>query len=360
MQWLSPLLAVALTVLCGVLFFSYLGLEVKGAFYVFFIEPVSSMYGVGELLLKASPLCLIALGLAVGYRANIWNIGAEGQMVLGGIFGTYAAMYWLALPSYLLIPAILLMSILGGLLWAGIVAALKNWFNANELLTSLMLVYISFQLLLQVMTGTQENLALLQDPNGAGFPISPLFEMKAMLPMFSELNWSLWSTTRMHVGIFITLLFIPVMWLLVNRSFLGYQMLVAGQAPAAAAYSGFNQKKLVWTCLLISGGMAGLAGGLEMIGPNGQLQASWKPGYGFAAIIVAFVGRLQPIGIAIASLILSITYLGGESAQSSLSLPKSITLLFQGCLLFFLLACDLFIQFRLKWKPKNQQKTVGA
>lgn len=352
MIWLSPLVAILLTLLASSILFWLLDKPVVEALRVFFIEPINHIYGVGELILKASPLCLIAMGLALGYRANIWNIGAEGQMIIGGLFATYAALYWLALPKWLLIPVILLMGMVGGMLWAGIVAALRNWFNASELLTSLMLVYISYQVLLWTLTGTQDNLALLQDPKGNGFPISPLFDMKALLPMLADTGWELWSGTRVHIGIGITILLVPLMWLLMNRSFLGYQMLVAGQSAAAAKYAGFSQKKLVWLCLLISGGLAGLAGSLEMIGPNGQLGATWRPGYGFAAIIVAFVGRLQPLSIVVASLVLALTYLGGESAQYDLDLPKSITLLFQGLLLFFLLACDLFVNYRLRRVPR--------
>ncbi len=356
MTWVSPLLAITLMLITGFIFFALLGKDPITAFSVFFIQPLSHMYGVGEMLLIASPLCIIALGLAIGYRANVWNIGAEGQMIIGGIAATAIALKFSSLPSAILLPMIAISGALGGLFWASIVAACRRYFNANEILTSLMLTYVAYQVLLYVLTGTRSNPAWLQDPEGGGFPLSPLLDTPALLPMLSEVGITVFEGSRANLGLVIILIALPLVSLFLNKSYLGYQMLVAGQAPKAAEYAGFKTRKLIWLCLLISGACAGLAGALEISGPVGQLQASWRPGYGFSAIIVAFVGRLQPVGIAFASLILAITYLGGEAAQYELNLPNSVSLLFQGVLLFYLLACDLFLHYRLRWHSMKHNK----
>jgi len=158
---------------------------------------------------------------------------------------------------------------------------------------------------------------------------------------------------RTNVALLFALVAVAAAWFFCSRTFAGYRMKVSGMAPAAAAYAGFSDNANIWLALMISGGLAGLAGVGEVAGPIGQLQASVSPGYGFAAIIVAYVGRLQPIGVLLASLLMSLLYIGGESAQIELQLPSAITGLFQGLLLFYLLAADFFIHYRLKPKFTN-------
>ena len=303
-----------------------------------------------EWLLKALPLCLIALGLAVAYRANVWNIGAEGQLVMGGIFAT-STMVLLqgSVHSGVLAVIMVLAGVLGGMLWAGLAAWMRTRFNANEILTTLMLVYVAQSVLQYVLVGSAASTAVLQDPNGAGFPQSATFPLEATLPLLG--SWmTLFEGTRLHAGVFLLLLIVPVFWVLMNKSFIGYQMRVAGLAPAAANYAGFSGQRLVWLVMLISGAMAGLAGALELVGPVGQLQDSWRPGYGFTAIIVAFLGRLNPIGIVLASLLMALLMLGGEALQLAMSLPKSVSSLFQGLLLIFLLGADVLVNYRVSKK----------
>ncbi len=333
----SPLVALATTVVIGTVLFLLLGKDPLRGLEVFFVEPVKSLYALTELAVKATPLLLIALGLAVCFRSNVWNIGAEGQFILGAIFASGAAMQATATTGGWFVIAVLTASVIGGMLWAGIVALLRDRFNANEILVSLMLVYVAEQLLNYLVYGPWK------DPAGYNFPQTITFLKATQVP-------KLFTGFRVNVGVLIALASVAAFWVLLFRTYAGFQLQVGGLAPAAARYAGFSSRKALWTALLLSGGMAGLAGGLEVAGPLGQLTPHVPAGYGFAAIIVAFVGRLHPVGIVFSAILMSMFYIGGELAQSRLGLPKSLTGVFQGLLLFTLLACDTLIVYRIRWK----------
>jgi simple sugar transport system permease protein len=335
MGWLSPLLAAALTVVAGFILFSALGKNPLQAFHTFFVHPIRDLNGVTEMLLKASPLMLIGVGLACGYRANVWNIGAEGQLIVGAIFAGGVALHYHGSESRLVLPAMFVAGALGGMLWAAIPALLRTRFNTNEILVSLMLVYVASLLLSWLVHGPW------RDPEGFNFPQTKQFSETALYPMLVE-------GTRLNLGFAAALAAIALGYLFLNRSFLGFQLRVAGLAPDAAKYAGFNASRMVWLGMLVGGACAGIAGMGEVAGPIGQLLPSVSPGYGFAAIIVAFVGRLHPVGILLASMLMSLLYLGGEAAQMGLNLPAAMTGLFQGMLLFFLLGSDVFINYRIK------------
>ncbi|MEP7184170.1 MAG: ABC transporter permease [Betaproteobacteria bacterium] len=332
---MSPIIAAVATLVVGFVLFSLLGKNPWQAFHVFFVKPVETRYGLAELLLKAGPLMLCAVGLAAGYRANVWNIGAEGQLTMGAIFGGGLALAFHGSDSPLLLPSMIVAGALGGMLWAAIPALLKTRFNANEILVSLMLVYVASYVLSLLVHGAW------RDPEGFNFPQSKLFTRGALLP-------NLVAQTRLNVGFLLALAAVALGWVFIAKSLVGFQMRVAGLAPAAANYAGISAPRTVWMGMLIGGACAGVAGINEAAGPIGQLLPSVSPGYGFAAIIVAFVGRLHPVGILFASLLMSLLYLGGESAQIGLALPSAVTGLFQGTLLFFLLASDVFINYRLR------------
>jgi len=338
MGYLAPLIALLFTLLSGLVLFALLGVPVGKAFYSFFIEPISSVYGLAELGVKAAPLIMIAVGLSIGFRAQVWNIGAEGQLILGGIFGGAVALYFYEVEAWYVIPLMALAGIIGGMLWAMIPALLKTHFNANEILTSLMLTYVAGLLLSFLVHGA------LRDPDGFNFPESRLFHDAALLPVILE-------GTRLHLGALVALFVVVAGWMLLSRTMLGFALKVNGAAPRAGAYAGFSQKRLIWFSLLLTGGLAGLAGLFEVAGPIGQLLPTISPGYGFTAIIVAFLGRLHPVGVLFAGLIMALSYLGGESAQITLNLPVAVTGVFQGLLLFFLLATDVLINFKIVRKP---------
>ena len=335
MSVLSPVLALAITVVIGTALFLLLGKSPLRGLYVFFVEPLGSVYALTELAMKATPLILIALGLAVCYRSNVWNIGAEGQFVIGAIAASGVAMQAGPDTGRWIVAALLAAGVLGGMAWSGIVAFLRDRFNANEILVSLMLVYVADQVLGYLVYGPWK------DPAGYNFPQTITFLKSTSVPR-------LLTGYRVNIGLLIALAAVGAFWVLLFRTYAGFALQVGGLAPAAARYAGFSSRKALWTALLLSGGMAGLAGALEVAGPLGQLTPYVPVGYGFAAIIVAYVGRLHPVGIVFSSILMSMFYIGGELAQSRLGLPKSLTGVFQGLLLFTLLACDTLIHYRVR------------
>ncbi len=337
MKFFSPLIAALMMLCSGLLIFTLLGKNPVLAFHAFFVEPVNDFYGLGELFIKASPLMLIGVGLAIGFKANIWNIGAEGQLAMGAIFGGGIALYFSESNSVLILPAMFMSGIVGGMFWAGIPAFLKVRYNANEILVSLMLNYVAILILSLLIHGPWK------DPQGYGFPQSILFSESALLPIMIE-------GTRLHTGVITSFAAIGLAWIFLLKSFVGFQLQVSGLAVKAASYAGFKYKKMIWIGMLSGGLAAGLAGVAEIAGPIGQLLPSVSPGYGFAAIIVAYVGRLHPGGIFLSSLLMALLYLGGESAQMNLELPSAVTGVFQGMLLFYLLATDFLIHFRIRIK----------
>ena len=332
----SPLLAIVITVLLGLVLFAALGKDPVRGLMVFFWEPLSSGYRIGELLVKATPLLIIALGLAVCFRSNVWNIGAEGQYVIGAVCAGGVALLASPTTSHWIVVPILLAGVIGGMAWAGITGVLRDKFNANEILVSLMLVYVATLVLNYLVFGPWK------DPNGYNFPQTKTFEAVTQIPR-------LMKGSRVSIGVLLALVGVGGLWVFLFRTRAGFAQQVGGLAPAAARYAGFSSRKALWVALLVSGGAAGLAGALEVAGPLGQLTPYVPVGYGFAAIIVAFVGRLHPVGMVFSSLLMSMFYIGGELAQSRLGLPKSLTGVFQGLLLFTLLACDTLMVYRIRF-----------
>ena len=332
----SPVLALAITVVIGVALFALLGKDPVRGLQVFFWEPIRTPYALGELAVKATPLLLIALGLAVCFRSNVWNIGAEGQFVIGAVAAGGVALLADKTTGPWIVPAILLAGVLGGMVWAGITALLRDRFNANEILVSLMLVYVATLVLGYLVYGPWK------DPMGFNFPQTKMFERVTQMPR-------LFSGSRVTIGLPLALAGALALWVFLFRTRAGFALQVGGLAPAAARYAGFSSRTALWSALLISGAAAGLAGALEVAGPIGQLTPYVPAGYGFAAIIVAFVGRLHPVGMVLSAILMSMFYIGGELAQSRLGLPKSLTGVFQGLLLFTLLACDTLVAYRVRW-----------
>ena len=334
--YMTPFLAVVLTIVTGFFLFLLMGFEPFSGLYHFFVSPLLSVYGLTELMVKAAPLIMIGVGLAIGFRANIFNIGAEGQLTMGAIAaGGIALAFWNEGGVWVL-PLMCLAGIVGGMLYAAIPAFLKTRFEVNEILTSLMLTYVATLFLSTLVFGPWK------DPAGFNFPQSRMFSDNAILPIVME-------DTRLHIGTVIALLIAVAIWVLMTFTIIGFQVRVVGLAPSAARFAGFDRKTVIWFCLLASGGLAGLAGTFEVAGPIGQLIPVITPGYGFTAIIVAFLGRLHPLGIILSGLLMALSYIGGENAQVEVGLPQSVTGVFQGLLLFFLLASDFLVRYRIRF-----------
>ena len=338
---LGPLFSIGFTMLIGGILFYFLGVDPFAALKMIFWDPLMSetfsTYSIPQIFIKGAPLILIALGLSVGFKANVWNIGAEGQYIMGAIFGASFALSFYPLESRLLFPLMVLIGIFGGCLWAMIPAILKIRFNVNEILVSLMLVYVAEQIL------ALASLGFLRNPDGAGFPGS-----RNLSQYLSASNSELILGTGIHLGVLLSLFMVVFFYILLFRHSLGFRIKLLGSSPKAYSFSGQNPNKLIFICLTLSGGLAGLAGIMEVAGPAGQINIDFNVGYGFTAIIVAFLGRLNPIGILFAGLVMALTYVGGELTQFMLNLPAAAIQLFQGMLLFFLLSFDLFVYYKIK------------
>ena len=341
LYFFTPFIAIILTIIGGGIIFYTLGYNPLEALKFYFITPISNLYGFSELLLKATPLCLIAIGLSFCFKSNNWNIGAEGQLTFGGIIGGGVALLFYNQEGFYILPLVILAGAIGGMLFALIPAVLKTYFNTNEILVSLMLVYVSKLLLDYLVVGPWSN------PEGFNFPETRQFSDSARMPLLFE-------GLRIHAGIFLALLSVLVSWFIFYKTYLGFQMKVSGFSLKTAKYAGFKGKKMILLVFMISGACAGLAGVGEITGPIGQLHREISPDYGFTAIIVAFLGRLHPIGIIFSSLVVAITYLGAETAQIFLQIPKYTGQVFQGMILFFLLASDYLLYFKIKLVRKSK------
>ncbi|THD43981.1 MAG: ABC transporter permease [Bradyrhizobium sp.] len=329
----SPALAIVLTVIVsGVMFFA-MGKSPGAAVYTFLVAPLVQAGGLSALAVKAAPLIMMGAGLALCYRASVWNIGCEGQFTLGAICAGGVALAWPDLPAPILYPAAMIAGVVGGAATAALSAWLRTSLNVNEILSSLMMTYVAQYLLIYLVTGPW------RDPQGFGFPQTAMFSDSATTPI-------LIPGSGVHLGCLFAPLAAIAVWALMSKSTLGFQLRVVGEAPRAARFAGFSEKRLIWVAMLVSGGLAGLAGMFEVTGPIGQLTPQISPGYGFTAVIVAFLGRLHPIGAIFAGLLLALSYLGGDAAQIDLGLPNAVTGIFQGVLLFLLLACDILILYR--------------
>src|SRR3569623_2040272 len=347
MLYATPIGAVLLTMIVGAAIFTLIGYNGLGAVYQVFIAPVATTYKWQDVAIKASPLILIGVGLAVGNRAAIWNIGAEGQYVLGGIAGSGIGLLTQNLTGPWILPAMLVAGALGGAVWGAIPALLRTRFNVNETLSSLMMTYVAIHLLNYLVTGPWK------DPTGFSFPQTPLVTADQTMP-------TLIPGTEVHLGVLLTLIIALLMAVLMARSVFGFQVRVVGSAPQAARHGGFSQKQTIWLVFLLSGGLAGLAGIFEVPGPFEQMSLGFQQNYGITAINVAFLGRLNPLGVILAGIVLAVTYVGGDLAQSSLQLPNASKGIFQAMMLFFLLASDILIRYRVRFISNTPAPVASA
>lgn len=344
MALLSPVIALCLTVIAGGIIFALRGLNPFEALYVYFVEPLTDPWAREQLIAKAAPLVLIGAGLAVCYSANVWNIGAEGQFIVGALLAGMIPVFFTSWQTPEVMLVMLLLGMLGGMAWALVPALLKTRFSTNEILTSLMLVYVAQFLFDWLVRGPW------RDPQGFNFPKTVNFDGWQLLPRYGDI----------HLGALFALIVAIVLFVMMARTLKGFELQVLGAAPRAGRFAGFSGPSAVIFCFLLSGALAGLAGASDVMGSSGQLQTPYSPNYGFVAIIVAFLGRLNPLGVIIAGLLLALSFIGGESVQVSLGISDKIAKVFQGILLFFLLACDTLILYRVRFERARAQATAAG
>jgi simple sugar transport system permease protein len=333
--------------LVGIIVFDALGIDGQRAVVDIFITPLLAPYKWQDVAVKAAPLIIIALGLSIGNRANVWNIGAEGQYIIGALCAAGIGIAAGTTGGPIIVFLMVFAGIIGGAGWATVPALLKTRLNVNEILSSLMLTYVAVQVLSFLVGGPWK------DPNGRNFPATAPLQPEQTLPI-------LFPGTTVHLGIAIALILPFVFWLVMSRSVFGFQIRVVGSAPNAARHGGFDANQTVWAAMLIGGGMAGLAGALEFTGALKAINLGFPSGYGFTAIIVSFLGRLHPIGCLIAGIVLAVTFVGGQVAQTTVHIPNATAGIFQAMMLFFILASDILVRYRLRFIPSTKATTVAV
>lgn len=337
----TPVASVLITMLIGMIVFDLIGISGTRAVVDIFFTPLLNPLKWQDVAVKAAPLIIIALGLSVGNRAQVWNIGAEGQYVVGALCAAGVGLAAGTTGGPVILILMLVAGVIGGALYAYIPALLKTRYDVNEILSSLMLTYVSYQILGYLVGGPWK------DPNGRNFPATAPLADNQTLPI-------LVPGTTVHLGVAIAIILPFLFWILMSRSVFGFQIRVVGSAPHAARHGGFDAKQTVWAAMLISGAMAGLAGTLEFTGMLHKIDLGFPSGYGFTAIIVAFLGRLNPIGCLIAGIVLAITYVGGQVAQTTVHIPNATAGIFQALMLFFILASDILIRYRVRLIPSTK------
>jgi len=342
LQFLAPFLSLILALMAIGVIFQALGVDPLFAYGKIFQGAFGSIYGLSETVVKSIPLMLSGVGLSLAFRARFWNIGAEGQLLVGATCATGLALAYPDWPKFVLIPMMFIVGFLGGALWGLIPALLKARWRVNEVITSLMMVYIASNLVNHLVYGPWKG------PEEMGFPYTSKFSASAQLP---RLAW-----TRIHYPtLVLALLLAVVIYLLIARTKWGYEIRVTGENPTAARYAGMSYLKTVVLVMILSGGLAGLAGVGEVAGIHLRLRypGGISPGYGFTAIIVAWLARLNPLGAVLTSFLLGGLLVGGDAIQISLGLPAATIFVFNGTILLFVLGGDLFTRYRIRVKRRT-------
>ncbi len=334
MLYATPVAAVLLTMVLGAIIFTIIGYDGIGAVREIFFTPLTNSLKWQDLAVKAAPLIIIGVGLSIGYRANVWNIGAEGQYIVGGLAATGVALLTQNMSGWWILPLMGIAGIAGGVAYVAVPAFLRVRLKVNEILTTLMLTYVAVNILNYLVFGPWKS------PTSFGQPQTVAFNDSQSLPYIIE-------GTIVQAGAPIAIIVALVAWFVMSKTIFGFQINTVGSAPKAAAYAGFSANKTILLALFISGGLAGLAGMLEAAGPFGRMVPQFPSNYGFTAIIVAFLGRLHPIGVLFAGIVLAITFVGGEVAQTTIALPNAAVGIFQAMMLFLLLAGDILVRYRV-------------
>lgn len=332
-QIVIPVLAVlAALFFCG-LFLLATGENPLAVYYAMFSGALGSEYGISETIVKMIPLALCGLGIAVAFRMQLWNIGAEGQFYLGACAATWVPLTFPALPAVVMLPLMVLAGFLGGGLWGLIAGWCKTKWQVNETITTLMMNYIGILWVNYLVYGAW------RDPAGLNFPLTAAFPEAALLPAF--------GTLRVHYGVFAVLILAVVLWVLFKSTKWGYETLVIGSNPEAARYAGMNIRSNVLKVMFISGAICGFAGMVEVSGIVGRLQPGISPGYGYTAISVAWLARLHPLVIVLVAFLFAIIHVGGFMIQT-MGIPAAVATMLQGAILFFVVGSDILTQYEIK------------
>ena len=333
---MAALIALLIALLCGCVLCICLGVNPLTAYLAMLKGVFGSFHSFSEVLVKATPLTFTGLAVAVAATMMLWNIGAEGQLVWGGVFAAGTALYLLpSAPAAILIPSIIAASACGGMMWALIPGALKARFNVNEILTTLLLNYVAIIYMEHLFYGPW------RDPAGFGFPGT------AQIPEVAHLIRFL--GTRIHLGFPLALVCALLLFFILNKSTWGYQIRVIGSEVKAARYAGFSVTRQTMAVMALSGALAGMAGMAEVCGIHYRLQTGLAVGYGYDGIIVAWLAQLNPLAIPFTAILLGALFVGGEQLQTVLGLPSTISLILEAALLFGLFSGQALIHYRISF-----------
>lgn len=331
--FLVPILSVVVALLISAIFILINDKSPIEVYQKIFLGAFGSSFGISETIVKAIPLLLCGLGVAIAYKITIWNIGAEGQFILGAIGATAITIYFPNLPGGLYIPLMILSGVVAGAIWGLFTAIPRTYFKVNELITSLMLNYVALLLLDYLVFEPW------RDPEGNNFPGTPLFTPFQMLANI--------GSTRLHFGLVFALLALIVFAFMLSKTRWGYELKLLGANKEVAQNAGININKHILIVMLISGGLAGFAGAIEVSGVAGRLMYGISPGYGYTAIIVAWLAKLNPWAMVITSIFIGALIVGGYSVQT-IGLPSSFSSMLQGLILICLLSGEMISKFRVK------------
>ncbi|MCK8486268.1 ABC transporter permease [Paenibacillus sp. MBLB2552] len=331
--WWTPVLSVLLALLLCAGFIAVNGMNPWTVYAKMWNGAFGTGYGLTETLVKAIPLLLCGLGIAVAYRISVWNIGAEGQLTAGAIAATAVTIYFPEIPAVWSIPLMLVLGVAAGAFWGLLTAIPRIYFGVNELITSLMLNYVALLALDYFVIGPWK------DPEGFNMPGSPMFAASLSLPTLGG--------TRLHIGLLFALVAVLIYYLMIRFTRWGYELRMIGANPVAARYNGIPITRHILLVMVISGGLAGLAGMVEVSGVSHKLMQGISPGYGYTAIIVAWLAKLNPLGLIVSAVLFGGLIVGGYSVQT-IGLPSSVSEMLQGAILFFLIAGDMITRFRVR------------
>ena len=332
---LIRLLSVLAAVLVTVVFLFSVGkspFEVAEILNSMFIQTFFSGYGLLDIMTKAIPLIITSIGIALAFKMKLWNIGGEGQIAMGAFAAAGVAMLFPGLPAYLLLPLMAAAAMAMGMIWAGFAAAPKAYLGVNETITTLMLNYVALKWLQHLINGPW------RDPAAKGFPLAPPLPVGGIFPAVPG--------TDLHLGLLLAVVLALAYHFLLSRSRWGYEIRVVGESARAAEYAGINVKRNMLLVLMFSGAIAGLAGMSELSGMTHRLEAGISNNYGYTAIIVAWLARLNPLGIVAMAVFMSALLVGGQYAQTA-GISSAISIMIQGVILFFVLGFDLLTQYKI-------------
>jgi len=341
-----PIMSILLALLFGGIFLALNGTNPIEVYALLIKSAFTTSYGITESIVKAIPLMLAGLGVSLAFRMQLWNIGAEGQIYMGAVAATWVALTFPDLPSFMMIPFMLLMGFLGGAFWALLPAIPRAYLKVNETITTLLMNYIAILWADYLIYGPWK------DPNGFNFPLTAQFVPAAILPTLGG--------SRIHLGLLFAVVAAIAIYILIRHTKWGYEVRVIGESPAAARYAGMNIKKNILIVLLLSGGLAGIAGMSEVSGVAGRLQHGLSPGYGYTAIIVAWLARLHPASLALVSFLFGGLLVGGYATQL-IGLPAATVNMLQGLILFFVLGGQILTNYNIRFSQESKKtvKEVG-